>query len=191
MCGFLKRLDEMVCIPGTPKDESPAGADVAPPALHGEIGPLSSRERVSFWGVRGKRAAKPSRGRLRSRSTSYLKLFEGLPHGPTVFSNLTLYDRHGSYRHHGCTNAPQEEGVAWINLDGRLVNAETATSLTKVGAQMGEQESCVWAGLCPLQRVLVVAVAAAAASAAKESNAKELRRLRRVIHKRVCDLRTL
>ncbi|CAM6098496.1 unnamed protein product [Calypogeia fissa] len=175
---------------GSPKDESPPDeAAVIIPALHGELGLLSSRERVSFWGIRSKRAPKPWRGRLRSRSTSYLKLFEGLPHGPTVFSNLTLYDRHGSDPQLGYHKGSQEApSMAWIDLNGRLVNSETATSLTRVGAQLGEQESFVWDGLCPLQRVLVVAVAAAAAAQAKENNAKELRRLRRVMYRRESDL---
>lgn len=74
---------------------------------------------------------------------------------------------------------------AYISLDGRLINAELATSVTTIGGKLGDEEARAWEDFAPMQRVLIVAVAAAAAAAAKHRNTKEIDRLLKTVENRV------
>lgn len=74
---------------------------------------------------------------------------------------------------------------AYISLDGRLINAELATSATTIGGKLGDEEARAWEDFAPMQRVLIVAVAAAAAAAAKHRNIKEIDRLLKTVENRV------
>ena len=59
---------------------------------------------------------------------------------------------------------------AYVSLDGRLINAELATSATSIGGGFGDKEAQAWEDFAPMQRVLIVAVSAAVAAAAKHKN---------------------
>ncbi|KAG6541757.1 hypothetical protein Mapa_016769 [Marchantia paleacea] len=172
---------------GNLKDESiDGGGESATHVSKGETVSAALRQCVSLGGRRGKKMTKPWRGRLKARSASYLQLFKDLPSGPTVFSTLTLYDKQTPQKQvNRYGNQPTGlQDVAWLSLDGRLMNADTATSLGRMGGHLVEPEAFVWEGLNPLQRVLIVAVAAAAAAAAKEKSSHEVARLRKVINER-------
>lgn len=74
---------------------------------------------------------------------------------------------------------------AYISLDGRLINAELATSATSIGGRLGDKEAQAWEDFAPMQRVLIVAVSAAVAAAAKHKNSKEIKRLLKTVNDRV------
>ena len=74
---------------------------------------------------------------------------------------------------------------AYISLDGRLINAELATSVTSIGGGLGDKEAQAWEDFAPMQRVLIVAVSAAVAAAAKHKNSKEIKRLHKTVSDRV------
>ena len=77
---------------------------------------------------------------------------------------------------------------AYISLDGRVMNAELATSVTSIGGRLGEEEAKAWEDFAPMQRVLIVAVSAAAAAAAKHRNRKEIDLLLKTVENRVLHL---
>lgn len=58
-------------------------------------------------------------------------------------------------------------GLGWFSIDGRLLNAESATSRDRIGGHLSCEEALAWEGFSPLQRVLIVAIAAAAAANSK------------------------
>ncbi|KAL2620879.1 hypothetical protein R1flu_001084 [Riccia fluitans] len=175
---------------GNFKDESiiAGGGDSSSHVSKGEVFTAALRQCVSLGGsMRCKKMAKPWRGRIKARSASYLQLFKDLPStGPTVFSTLALYDKQSPKKQvNRYGNLPPGfHDTAWLSLDGRLMNADTATSLGRIGGNLGRLEACVWEGLSPLQRVLIVAVAAAAAAAAKAKGTHEVARLQRAIYER-------
>lgn len=76
-------------------------------------------------------------------------------------------------------------GMAHISLDGRIMNAVSATCAEKIGGDLAEEEAQAWDCFAPLQRVLIVAVAAAASASTKQKNHKELNRLQRAVHEQV------
>ncbi|XP_024357126.1 uncharacterized protein [Physcomitrium patens] len=73
-------------------------------------------------------------------------------------------------------------GMAHISLDGRIINAVSATSSRRIGGDLGEEEAQAWDCFAPLQRVLIVAVAAAAAASSKHVNRKEIDRLQKAVN---------
>lgn len=76
-------------------------------------------------------------------------------------------------------------GMAHISLDGRIMDAVSATSSATIGGNLGEEEAQAWDCFAPLQRVLIVAVAAAAAASSKQRNHKEINRLQKAVHAQV------
>lgn len=76
-------------------------------------------------------------------------------------------------------------GMAHISLDGRIMNAVSATSSATIGGNLGEEEARAWDCFAPLQRVLIVAVAAAAEASSKHKNHKEINRLQKAVHAQV------
>ncbi|KAG0586245.1 hypothetical protein KC19_2G075100 [Ceratodon purpureus] len=70
---------------------------------------------------------------------------------------------------------------AYISLDGRLINAELATSATKIGGSLGAEEAKAWEDFAPMYRVLIVALSAAASAAAKDNNSLEIQRLLKIV----------
>lgn len=74
---------------------------------------------------------------------------------------------------------------AYISLDGRLINAELATSATNIGGGLGAEEAQAWEDFAPMYRVLIVALSAAASSAAKDKNSIEIQRLLKIVTEQV------
>jgi len=74
---------------------------------------------------------------------------------------------------------------AYISLDGRLINAELATSATNIGGGLGVEEAQAWEDFAPMYRVLIVALSAAASSAAKDKNSIEIQRLLKIVTEQV------
>ncbi|CAA6672324.1 unnamed protein product [Spirodela intermedia] len=64
--------------------------------------------------------------------------------------------------------APRRK-LAWVSLQGRLVEAEEASSTRTIGGGLSPEESVAWELFSPLQRVMVVAIVAAASADAKKS----------------------
>ncbi|CAN0902080.1 hypothetical protein LINGRAHAP2_LOCUS21777 [Linum grandiflorum] len=59
---------------------------------------------------------------------------------------------------------------AWLSLQGRLVNAEEASSLKSIGrGSLGNDEALAWELFTPIQRFLIVAVIGVAASESKKN----------------------
>ncbi|KAG0553464.1 hypothetical protein KC19_12G013400 [Ceratodon purpureus] len=73
-------------------------------------------------------------------------------------------------------------GVAHISLDGRIMDAVSATSSAQIGGNLGEEEAQAWDCFAPLQRVLIVAVAAAAAASSKHKSHQEINRLQKAVN---------
>lgn len=80
---------------------------------------------------------------------------------------------------------------AYISLDGRLINAELATSAMNIGGGLGVEEAQAWEDFAPMYRVLIVALSAAASSAAKDKNSIEIQRLLKIVTEQVPLLLTL
>lgn len=75
--------------------------------------------------------------------------------------------------------------MAHISLDGRIMNAVTGTTASRIGGVLEEEEAQAWDCFAPLQRVLIVAVAAAAAASTKQKNHTEINRLQRAVTAKV------
>lgn len=59
--------------------------------------------------------------------------------------------------------------LAWVSLQGRLVNAEEATSAEAIGGGLSREETLAWEMFTPIQRFLIVAVTAAASSQSRKN----------------------
>lgn len=64
--------------------------------------------------------------------------------------------------------APRRK-LAWVSLQGRLVDAEEASSTRTIGGGLSPEETVAWELFSPLQRVLVVAIVAAASAGGTKS----------------------
>ena len=58
---------------------------------------------------------------------------------------------------------------AWVSLEGRLVNAEEASSAKSIGGSLGKDEALAWELFTPIQRFLIVAVIGVAASESRKN----------------------
>jgi hypothetical protein len=106
--------------------------------------------------------------------------------GPTLTTSLSLNETRNSAPLPERLTADDSTGrFAYISLDGRLINAELATSARSIGGTLGDAEAQAWEGFVPMQRILIVAVSAAAAAAAKHRNREEVDRLLKTVEKRV------
>jgi hypothetical protein len=109
---------------------------------------------------------------------------ESLRHHRSPFE--VLLPRNSSKDRHRA--ASEIEKFAYMSLDGRLMNADMATSSTTIGLGTGgllEKEARAWDAFHPLHRVLIVAVSAAAAAAGKRQSVAEFCRLRNLVNARV------
>ncbi|KAI8573146.1 hypothetical protein RHMOL_Rhmol01G0256200 [Rhododendron molle] len=59
--------------------------------------------------------------------------------------------------------------LAWVSLQGRLVGAEEASSVTTIGGGLSPGEAVAWELFSPMHRILVVAVVAVAAANSKKN----------------------
>ncbi|XP_062172801.1 uncharacterized protein LOC133878283 isoform X2 [Alnus glutinosa] len=59
--------------------------------------------------------------------------------------------------------------MAWVSLQGRLINAEEASSVRSVGGGLSRDEAIAWELFSPVQRFLIVAVIGVAAAESKKN----------------------
>lgn len=59
--------------------------------------------------------------------------------------------------------------MAWVSLQGRLINAEEASSARAVGGGLSRDEAIAWELFSPVQRFLIVAVIGVAAAESKKN----------------------
>lgn len=108
--------------------------------------------------------------------------------GPILTTSLSLKENRKDPIPEKLTADDSTGKFAYISLDGRLINAELATSVTSIGGKLGDKEAQAWEDFAPMQRVLIVAVSAAAAAAAKQRNRKEIDTLLRTVENREKEL---
>ncbi|KAG0575621.1 hypothetical protein KC19_5G017700 [Ceratodon purpureus] len=112
--------------------------------------------------------------------------------GPTLSTSLSFHETRNAAPLPEKLMADDSTGkFAYISLDGRLINAELATSARSIGGTLGAEEAQAWEDFVPMQRILIVAVSAAAAAAAKHRNRDEIDRLLRTVEKRENELFSL
>ncbi|XVF04663.1 hypothetical protein REPUB_Repub05bG0104400 [Reevesia pubescens] len=59
--------------------------------------------------------------------------------------------------------------LAWVSLQGRLVNAEEASSARTIGGGFGREEAVAWQLFSPIERFLIVAVIGVATAESKKN----------------------
>ncbi|CAN1263669.1 hypothetical protein LINPERPRIM_LOCUS11689 [Linum perenne] len=64
---------------------------------------------------------------------------------------------------------PSSRNFAWLSLQGRIVNAEEASSSKSIGGSLGKDEIIAWELFTPIQRFLIVAVIGVAASESRKN----------------------
>ncbi|KAB1227684.1 putative disease resistance RPP13-like protein 1 [Morella rubra] len=64
---------------------------------------------------------------------------------------------------------PPPKNVAWLSLQGRLVNAEEASSARAIGGGLSREEAVAWELFSPIQRFLLVAVIGVAVAESKKN----------------------
>ncbi|KAF5471244.1 hypothetical protein F2P56_011693 [Juglans regia] len=63
----------------------------------------------------------------------------------------------------------QPKRMAWVSLQGRLVNAEEASSARAIGGNLSREEAAAWEFFSPIQRFLIVAVIGVAVAESKKN----------------------
>ncbi|XP_065860593.1 uncharacterized protein [Euphorbia lathyris] len=64
---------------------------------------------------------------------------------------------------------PSARRLAWVSLQGRVVNAEEASSATAIGGSFSREETLAWELFTPFQRFLIVAVIGVAVVESKKN----------------------
>ncbi|RZC77386.1 hypothetical protein C5167_001522 [Papaver somniferum] len=72
--------------------------------------------------------------------------------------------------------------LSWVNLQGRLVNAEESSSSKAIGGSLSKEEGLAWDLFSPIRRILIVAVVAVASADLKKS--RQIWKLKKAIYKR-------
>ncbi|GAA0141290.1 hypothetical protein LIER_02466 [Lithospermum erythrorhizon] len=72
--------------------------------------------------------------------------------------------------------------LAWVSLQGRLVNADEATSAKRIGGGLGKEEAVAWELFSPIHRILIVAVVAVAAMNCRKN--REILKLKKCVEMR-------
>lgn len=118
---------------------------------------------------------RPCRGLARGRMHRFVSKvsddlrFRDVLWRSTVFSMYTAEERRRFAFPEKERRFQEDRGSSgWFSLDGRLLNAESATSRDRIGGDLSCEEALAWGGFSPLQRVLIVAIAAAAAANSKK-----------------------
>lgn len=75
--------------------------------------------------------------------------------------------------------------LAWVSLEGRLVNADKASSARAVKGGLSREEAVAWELFSPIQRFLIVAVIGVAAAESKKN--RLISQLTKSVEFRVCD----
>ncbi|XP_022958664.1 uncharacterized protein LOC111459819 isoform X1 [Cucurbita moschata] len=65
---------------------------------------------------------------------------------------------------------PAARRLAWVSLQGRLVNAEQASSVRSIRGSFGPDEAIAWQLFSPIERFLIVAVIGVAVSESKKNH---------------------
>ena len=79
---------------------------------------------------------------------------------------------------------PAARRLAWVSLQGRLVNAEQASSVRSIRGSFGPDEAIAWQLFSPIERFLIVAVIGVAVSESKKNH--QIGQLQRAVELRVC-----
>jgi len=74
--------------------------------------------------------------------------------------------------------------MAWINLEGRVVNADEASSARTIGGGLSDELAFAWDLFPPIHRFLIVAVIGHAAVQSKKD--REIFNLKKSVELRVC-----
>lgn len=74
--------------------------------------------------------------------------------------------------------------MAWINLQGRVVNADEASAARTVGGGLSDELAFAWDLFPPIHRFLIVAVIGVAAAQSKKD--REIFNLKKSVELRVC-----
>ena len=74
--------------------------------------------------------------------------------------------------------------LAWVSLQGRLLNADEASSARAIKGGLLPEEAVAWDLFSPVQRFLIVAVIGVAVSESKKN--AQISRLRKSVQLRVC-----
>ncbi|XP_058774039.1 uncharacterized protein LOC131648281 isoform X2 [Vicia villosa] len=77
-----------------------------------------------------------------------------------------------------------EKPMAWISLQGRLVNADKASSARTIGGGLTDELAFAWNLFPPIHRFLIVAVIGAAASLSRSKKNREIFNLKKSIELR-------
>ncbi|CAK8536026.1 unnamed protein product [Lathyrus sativus] len=77
-----------------------------------------------------------------------------------------------------------EKPMAWISLQGRLVNADEASSARTIGGGLTDELALSWNLFSPIHRVLIVAVIGAASSVDRAQKNQEILKLKKSIELR-------
>ncbi|KAL0550783.1 hypothetical protein IC582_009845 [Cucumis melo] len=77
---------------------------------------------------------------------------------------------------------PSARRLSWVSLQGRLVNAEQASSVRSIGAGFGPDEAIAWQLFSPIERFLIVAVIGVAVSESKSNH--QISQLKRAVELR-------
>ncbi|GMJ15540.1 hypothetical protein like AT5G12930 [Hibiscus trionum] len=64
---------------------------------------------------------------------------------------------------------PSARRLSWLSLQGRLLNAEEASSARAIGGGLGREEAVAWELFSPIERFLIVAVIGAATVESKKN----------------------
>ncbi|XP_022148707.1 uncharacterized protein LOC111017303 isoform X2 [Momordica charantia] len=65
---------------------------------------------------------------------------------------------------------PAARRLSWVSLQGRLLNADQASSVRSIGGGLGSDEAIAWQLFSPIERFLVVAVIGVAVSESKKNH---------------------
>lgn len=74
--------------------------------------------------------------------------------------------------------------LAWVSLEGRLVNAEEASSSKTIKGWLSREEAAAWEMFTPIQRFLIVAVIGVATAESKKN--RVISQLKKSVELRVC-----
>ncbi|KAF8395875.1 hypothetical protein HHK36_019830 [Tetracentron sinense] len=88
------------------------------------------------------------------------------PFSPSISHSLRRLSTHFSQPSRPIRAARR---LAWVSLQGRLIDAEEASSARNIGGGLTQEEAVAWELFSPIHRILIVAVVAAAAADSKKS----------------------
>ncbi|KGN54157.1 uncharacterized protein LOC101212475 isoform X2 [Cucumis sativus] len=77
---------------------------------------------------------------------------------------------------------PAPRRLSWVSLQGRLVNAQQASSVPSIGGGFGPDEAIAWQLFSPIERFLIVAVIGVAVSESKSNH--QIGQLKRAVELR-------